>query len=231
MPEQAVTFCCTAQACALVRSSACVASRTFSQAQAVMLSLSKQVVCVVFSRLYKDLARARYHPLISRLKGCPLDVRLVRTGIRTNEEPFTCAPFLRCTKAKRAARGQTPILPEATRDESKMNVTQSAAGRSRNVDSARAFFPVPANHDLTSEPTASVPRWKFALNLRIWTVEGPKGSAARNVLAVLLWNSDGEGRTWLGIPAITKKAGLGNERTARKALERLTTGGWIKQPP
>lgn len=112
-----------------------------------------------------------------------------------------------------------------------MNVTQTAAGRSRNVVPARVFFPVPANLDITSEPTASVPGWKFALNLRIWTVEGPKGSAARNVLAVLLWNSDGEGRTWLGIPAITSKAGLGSERTTRKALERLTTGGWIKQSP
>src|SRR3954465_4480877 len=98
-----------------------------------------------------------------------------------------------------------------------MNVTQSGASRSRDVAPARAFFPVPANLDITSEPTASVPGWKFALNLRIWTVEGPKGSATRNVLAVLLWNSDGEGRTWLGIPAITSKAGLGSERTTRKA--------------
>ena len=114
-----------------------------------------------------------------------------------------------------------------------MNVTHSAAGRSRNVDSARAFFSVPANLDITGEPTpsASVPGWKWSLHLRIWTGEGPKGSAARSVLGVLLWNSDGQGRTWLGIPAITSKAGLGNERTARKALERLTAGGWITQTP
>ena len=114
-----------------------------------------------------------------------------------------------------------------------MNVTQSGASRSRDVAPARAFFPVPVNPGTTSEPnpSASVYGWKFALNLRIWTKEGPKGNGARSVLAVLLWNSDEHGRTWLGVPAIMDKAGLGNERTARKALEALTRGGWIRFTP
>ncbi len=73
--------------------------------------------------------------------------------------------------------------------------------------------------------------WKSALHLRIWSAEGPRGNTARSVLTVLLWNSDEHGRTLLGIPALMFKAGLGNERTVRKALEVLTNGGWLKVTP
>lgn len=116
-----------------------------------------------------------------------------------------------------------------------MNVSQPVAGRSRNVESARSFFPVPANSASSDESSAHLPTsahgWKWTLHLRTWSTEGPKGNAARSVLTVLLWNSDGTGRTWLGIPAIMSKSGIGNERTVRKALEVLTSGGWLQLTP
>jgi len=115
-----------------------------------------------------------------------------------------------------------------------MNVSQPVAGRSRNVEAARAFLPAPvisATADASSPHPPTLHGWKFALLLRIWSGEGPKGNAARSVLTVLLWNSDGTGRTWLGIPAIMEKSGLGNERTVRRALEVLTNGGWLKLTP
>ena len=112
-----------------------------------------------------------------------------------------------------------------------MSLSHVAAGRSRNVDATRVFFPIPVDFDSLDEsnptPSTSSNAWKFDLNLRIWSGQGPKGSAARSVLTALLWSSDGTGRTWLGMPALMKKSGLGSERTVRKALVALTSKGWI----
>lgn len=116
-----------------------------------------------------------------------------------------------------------------------MNVTQPVAGRSRDVDVARAFFPVPVDfgtlHEPSPTPSSSPYGWKFALQLKIWSGDGPKGNAARSVLTVLIWSSDDNGRTWLGIRAIMKKSGLGNERTVRKAIQSLAITGWLRLTP
>lgn len=116
-----------------------------------------------------------------------------------------------------------------------MNVTQPVAGRSRDVDAARAFFPVPVDIGTFDEssPTSSTSTygWKFALQLRIWSGDGPKGNAARSVLTALIWSSDRTGVTWLGIRAIMKKSGLGNERTVRKAIRELAHAGWLRLTP
>lgn len=113
-----------------------------------------------------------------------------------------------------------------------MSLSQPVAGRSRNTEAARVFFPIPVDFDTQRESSAHPPTspysWKFALQLRIWSrTEGPKGSAARSVLSVLLWNSDEQGRTWLAIHAIMEHAGIGNERTVRKALDVLAKDGWV----
>lgn len=107
-----------------------------------------------------------------------------------------------------------------------MNVTHSGASRSRDVASARFFLPPSV---ISAEPSASPYGWKFDLSLRIWTEAGPKGYAAKCVLATLLVSSDERGRTWLGIHAIMKRTGLGSERTVRGALDTLTNDGWIKR--
>lgn len=116
-----------------------------------------------------------------------------------------------------------------------MNVTPPVAGRSRDVDAARAFFPIPEDfgtlHEPSPTPSSSPYGWKFALQLRIWSGDGPKGNAARSVLTVLIWSSDDTGRTWLGIRAIMKKSGLGNERTVRKAIKSLAIAGWLRLTP
>lgn len=116
-----------------------------------------------------------------------------------------------------------------------MNVTQSAAGRSRNVDSARAFFPVPANLDITGEPTPTpsphVRGWKLALYNRIWRADGADGAAAKSVWTVLFNHSDDDGRTWIGLRRLAAEAGLGNLRTVRNALATLSEGGWLRFTP
>lgn len=103
-----------------------------------------------------------------------------------------------------------------------MNVTQPAAGRSRNVAPTRDFLSSLVNTPDDSSRNA----WKFALNLRLWTKAGPKG-IAKNVLAVLLWNSDEHGRTWLSMWTLVKVTGF-SERAVRKALDALAAEGWIE---
>lgn len=105
-----------------------------------------------------------------------------------------------------------------------MNVTQAAAGRSRNVAPTRDFLIPPVNSAPADETSRNA--WKFALNLRLWTKVGPKG-IAKNVLAVLLWNSDEHGRTWLSMWTLVKVTGF-SERAVRKALDALAAEGWIE---
>jgi hypothetical protein len=106
-----------------------------------------------------------------------------------------------------------------------MNLSQAVAGGSRNVAPTRDFLSSLVNSAKPDGPSRNA--WKFALNLRIWTKAGPKKGTARNVLAVLLWNSDEHGRTWLGMSALMEKTGF-SERTVRKALDALAADGWIE---
>lgn len=108
-----------------------------------------------------------------------------------------------------------------------MNISQAGASRSRDVGSSRAFL---LSSVISAEPSgssASPYGWKFTLSLRIWTEEGPKGYAAKCVLATLLVNSDERGRTWLSVHAIMNRTGLRTERTVRAALDALVRDGWI----
>lgn len=113
-----------------------------------------------------------------------------------------------------------------------MNLSQAVAGGSCFVDVGRGFSLGPVEIGEIAEPSptpsTSTYGWKFALQLRIWSGEGPKGNAARSVLTALLWSSDGTGRTWLGMASIMEKSGLGNERTVRRAIQSLTNGGWLR---
>ena len=112
-----------------------------------------------------------------------------------------------------------------------MNLSQAVAGGSRNVNTARVFFPALVNSGTSAESSTpsstSAYGWKMAYINRIWDEDGPKGAAAKAVLAVLWKHSDQDGRTWLGLPLLAKKAGLGNVRTTRNALERLVQEGWL----
>ena len=112
-----------------------------------------------------------------------------------------------------------------------MNVTQSGASRSRDVDSARVFFPVPVNPSTSSEPNPSVYGWKLGYLKRIWATDFPDRVAARGVLTVLWEHSDEDGRTWIGLNRLAAEAGIGNLRTVRNALAKLAQGGWLRFTP
>jgi hypothetical protein len=107
-----------------------------------------------------------------------------------------------------------------------MKLSQAVAGGSRNVAPTRDFLSSLVNSAEPDGPSRT--SWKWSLHHRIWSEDGPKGNAARSVLTVLLWNADEAGRTWLGIPALMRKTGIGNERTVRKALDVLAKEGWIQ---
>ncbi|HRI69908.1 MAG TPA: helix-turn-helix domain-containing protein [Polyangium sp.] len=111
-----------------------------------------------------------------------------------------------------------------------MSLSQAVAGGSRNADATRAFLSPLVNFGAldkpSTPPSTSSYGWKIAYINRIWDEDGPKGLAAKAVLAVLWKHSDQDGRTWLGLPLLAKKAGIGNLRTARSALERLEQEGW-----
>lgn len=109
-----------------------------------------------------------------------------------------------------------------------MKLSQAVAGGSRNVAPTRDFLSSLVNSAKPDESSRKA--WKFALNLRLWTKDGPKKGTAKNVLAVLLWNSDEHGRTWLGMSALMEKTGF-SERTVRKALDALAAEGWIQITP
>ena len=112
-----------------------------------------------------------------------------------------------------------------------MNVTQSGASRSRDVASARAFFPVPVNPGTSSELNPSVYGWKLGYLKRIWATDFPDRVAARGVLTVLWEHSDEDGRTWIGLNRLAAEAGIGNLRTVRNALAKLAQGGWLRFTP
>lgn len=115
-----------------------------------------------------------------------------------------------------------------------MNVSQPVAGRSRDVDATRAFFPVPVKSgtfEPSPTPSPSSPGWKLAYLNRIWKTEGPKGNTAKGVLTVLWRHSDDKGRMWIGLPLLAAEAGVGNLRTVRSALERLVQAGWLRYAP
>jgi len=116
-----------------------------------------------------------------------------------------------------------------------MSLSEAVAGRSRNVDVAHAFFPVPVESGTfakpSSTPSPSSYGWKLAHLNRIWKKNGPKGSTAKSVLTVLWRHSDDKGRTWIGLPLLADEAGVGNLRTVRSALERLVQTGWLHYAP
>jgi hypothetical protein len=106
-----------------------------------------------------------------------------------------------------------------------MNLSQAVAGGSRNVAPTRDFLSSLVNSDAPDESSRNA--WKFALNLRIWTKAAPMKGIVRNVLTVLLWNSDEHGRTWLSMSTLVERTGF-SERAVRKALEVLAVEGWIQ---
>jgi hypothetical protein len=116
-----------------------------------------------------------------------------------------------------------------------MNVSQPVAGRSRDVNATRDFLqPVVSSNTegaSTSSPPSSPYAWKAAFLRRIWRPDGPLGKTASGVLTVLVENSDGDGRTWIGLRKLAAGAKIGNLRTVRHALATLVHGGWLRYTP
>lgn len=113
-----------------------------------------------------------------------------------------------------------------------MNLSsRTAAGRSRSAD-GDLFSLQNVVHPTKTLRSTQIPisphGWKRGHQDKIWSNQGPKGLAARSVLALLLWHADANGRVWLGIQAIANKIGAGSLRTVRNALDSLVQQGWLR---